>query len=164
MNQVEMGRFIAALRREQGLTQEALGRRIGVTNKTVSHWENGNYMPDVETLQILSGIFRISMEALLCGQRLESAEGKDGGEQISDDMRKSNFSIEEKIAFWKRKWLREHTTFLVLSIAAILFLFVAGSSLLGVWLFGSLPFVMLVWYAMLRNRCIIYIERRMNAS
>lgn len=42
MDQTKVGKFIAALRRERGLTQEALGQRLGVTNKTVSRWENGN--------------------------------------------------------------------------------------------------------------------------
>ena len=50
MDQIKVGKFIAALRKEQGLTQEALGQRLGVTNKTVSRWENGNYMPDIELL------------------------------------------------------------------------------------------------------------------
>ena len=34
MDQIKIGKFIAALRREQGLTQEALGQKLGVTNKT----------------------------------------------------------------------------------------------------------------------------------
>ena len=51
MDQIKIGRFIAALRRQAGLTQEALGEKLGVTNKTVSRWENGNYMPDIEMLQ-----------------------------------------------------------------------------------------------------------------
>ena len=36
---VKTGRFIAALRRESGLTQKQLAERIGVTDKAVSHWE-----------------------------------------------------------------------------------------------------------------------------
>lgn len=50
MDQIKVGKFIAQLRRRDGLTQEALGKKIGVTNKTVSRWENGNYMPDIEML------------------------------------------------------------------------------------------------------------------
>ena len=45
MDQIKIGKFIAALRKEKGLTQEKLGEKLGVTNKTVSRWENGNYMP-----------------------------------------------------------------------------------------------------------------------
>lgn len=41
MDTVKTGRFISELRREAGLTQEQLGERLGVTNKTVSRWETG---------------------------------------------------------------------------------------------------------------------------
>lgn len=41
MDQLKIGKFIAKLRREAGLTQEGLGEKLGVTNKTVSRWENG---------------------------------------------------------------------------------------------------------------------------
>lgn len=41
MDQKKVGTFIASLRKEKGLTQEALGERLGVTNKTISRWENG---------------------------------------------------------------------------------------------------------------------------
>lgn len=34
------------------MTQEQLGEKLGVTNKTISRWENGNYMPDVEMLSL----------------------------------------------------------------------------------------------------------------
>lgn len=47
MNQMKVGEFLATLRKEKGLTQAQLGEEIGVTNKTISRWENGNYMPDV---------------------------------------------------------------------------------------------------------------------
>ena len=47
MDQVKLGAFVAQLRRERGWTQEELGERLGVTNKTVSRWENGNYMPGI---------------------------------------------------------------------------------------------------------------------
>ena len=48
MDQMKIGRYIALLRRQAGLTQEKLGEKLGVTNKTISRWENGNYMPDIE--------------------------------------------------------------------------------------------------------------------
>ena len=43
MDIVKMGKFLKELRKEKGLTQEQLGEKIGVTNKTDSRWENGNY-------------------------------------------------------------------------------------------------------------------------
>ncbi len=41
MDQIKTGKFIAELRRKAGLTQQQLGEKLGVTNKTVSRWENG---------------------------------------------------------------------------------------------------------------------------
>ncbi len=74
MDQKQIGLFIAQLRREKNLTQEQLGERVGVTNKTVSRWENGNYMPDLATLQILCAELDVSVNELLSGRRLEEEE------------------------------------------------------------------------------------------
>ena len=41
MDQHNIGNFIAAKRREKNLTQEQLANRLGVSNKTISKWENG---------------------------------------------------------------------------------------------------------------------------
>ena len=53
MDRYGMGRFLSEQRHALGLTQEALGERIGVTGKTVSRWECGTYMPDLESLEVL---------------------------------------------------------------------------------------------------------------
>lgn len=74
MDQVKIGAFIAQLRREKGWTQEELGERLGVTNKTVSRWENGNYMPGIEMLLLMGREFDMSLNELLEGQRLEDEE------------------------------------------------------------------------------------------
>lgn len=41
MDQEKIGKFIANLRKEQKLTQEQLAEKLGVTDKSVSRWENG---------------------------------------------------------------------------------------------------------------------------
>ena len=41
MDLMHFGSFLAELRHEKGLTQQALGERLGVTNKTISRWETG---------------------------------------------------------------------------------------------------------------------------
>ena len=50
MDLLLIGKFIAELRKEQELTQEQLGEKLGVTNKTVSRWETGAYLPPAEAL------------------------------------------------------------------------------------------------------------------
>ena len=74
MDQVKIGAFIAQLRRERDWTQEELGERLGVTNKTVSRWENGNYMPGVEMLTLMGREFGVSLNELLEGRRLDNGE------------------------------------------------------------------------------------------
>lgn len=44
----KIGTYLAALRHEQNLTQEQLAEKLGVTNKTISRWETGKYLPPVE--------------------------------------------------------------------------------------------------------------------
>ena len=48
MIQTKIGKFIAALRKENGMTQEQLGEKPGMANKTVFRWENGSDRPDFE--------------------------------------------------------------------------------------------------------------------
>ncbi|MBQ9078633.1 MAG: helix-turn-helix transcriptional regulator [Ruminococcus sp.] len=69
MDMKKIGAFLKELRNEKGMTQEQLGERIGVSNKTVSRWETGNYMPPVDCLNILSGIYDISINEILAGER-----------------------------------------------------------------------------------------------
>lgn len=65
MNTRDIGSFLKELRLEKGLTQDALGEKLGVTNKTISRWENGNYLPPVEMLQKLGELYDIEIEEIL---------------------------------------------------------------------------------------------------
>ena len=80
MDQIKVGAFLASLRKENGLTQEALAERIGVTNKTISRWETGTYMPDVEMLLILGEQFNVTVNELLCGERLSDGAMREKGD------------------------------------------------------------------------------------
>ena len=104
MDQIKTGRFIAALRKEKSYTQEELGRILGVSNKTVSRWENGNYMPDIETLRLLGKEFSVSMEELLEGERISAKKP----EKTPDP-----FTPKERADFWRRNWKRENRSWFV---------------------------------------------------
>lgn len=71
MNQKEIGKFIAFLRKKKNLTQEQLAEKLGVNNRTVSRWENGNYMPDLAILIPLSEVLNISIYELLSGTEIK---------------------------------------------------------------------------------------------
>lgn len=53
MNQEKIGKFIAERRKEKNMTQEQLAEKMGVTDKTISRWENGKTMPDYSLLKDL---------------------------------------------------------------------------------------------------------------
>ncbi|MCI5513715.1 MAG: helix-turn-helix domain-containing protein, partial [Clostridia bacterium] len=109
MDQIKIGKFIGTLRKEKGLTQEQLGEKLGVTNKTISRWENGNYMPDVEMLSLLSKEFDVSINELISGERLLAEDFKKAADDnLVTALNNSTFTLKEKIAFFKKKWLREH--------------------------------------------------------
>ncbi len=74
MNQQEIGRFIAQLRREKKLTQEQLAELLGVSNRTVSRWENGRCMPDLSLLALLSEELGVTVSELLNGRRMNEQE------------------------------------------------------------------------------------------
>ena len=69
MDAKKIGTFLKELRNEKGMTQEQLGEKIGVSNKTISRWETGNYMPPVDCLNMLSDIYNISINEILAGER-----------------------------------------------------------------------------------------------
>lgn len=64
MEQIYFGQRISALRKERGMTQEALAQRLGITNQAVSKWESDQCCPDIMQLPALADIFEISMDAL----------------------------------------------------------------------------------------------------
>lgn len=117
MDTQKIGKFLAELRKEKNLTQEELGERIGVTNKTVSRWENGNYLPPVEMLQILSDFFGVSINDLLNGERINESDYK----AVSDNNVK--FALKNSDAVIKRH--RKITNWIIAVLTAGIYLTVS---------------------------------------
>lgn len=68
------GVFISKLRKEKGLTQKQMAEKLNVSDKAVSRWETGKGYPDIETLSAISGVFDISINELLLGERFVSED------------------------------------------------------------------------------------------
>lgn len=85
MNQIAIGNFIGKKRKELNLTQAQLAEKLGVSNKTVSKWENGKCMPDYGIIQPLCAELGISVSELMDGeeQPQDSIRAYDDG-QILD--------------------------------------------------------------------------------
>ena len=71
MDIIKIGKYIAENRKKKNMTQEQLAEKLGVTSKTISRWENGNYMPDISLLKPLSEELGITLNDLLSGEKVE---------------------------------------------------------------------------------------------
>jgi len=65
LNDYKFGNLLYELRTKSNLTQEELSKKLGVTNKAISKWENGKAKPTTNMLKKLSILFNISIEELL---------------------------------------------------------------------------------------------------
>lgn len=68
MNQTAIGGYIARKRKEQNLTQEQLAQQLGVSNKTISKWEDGKCMPDYSIIQKLCEALHVTLPELMDGE------------------------------------------------------------------------------------------------
>ena len=68
MNQAAIGSYIARKRKERNLTQEQLAQQLGVSNKTISKWENGKCMPDYSIIQALCEALDVTLPELMDGE------------------------------------------------------------------------------------------------
>ena len=66
---METKNVIFELRTKTGLSQDELAERVYVTRQAVSRWENGETIPNTETLKLLSKIFDVSINTLLGSPR-----------------------------------------------------------------------------------------------
>ena len=69
MDQRKIGSFLKELRKEKGLTQEQLAEKMSVSGRTVSRWETGSNMPDLDILIELSDLYDVDIRELLDGER-----------------------------------------------------------------------------------------------
>ena len=61
--------IILKLRNKAGLSQDELAEKLYVTRQAVSRWENGETIPNVDTLKLLSELFDVSIDTLLATKR-----------------------------------------------------------------------------------------------
>jgi len=86
MDQKKIGSFIAARRKDNGLTQSQLAERLGITDKAVSKWETGKSMPDLSLFCPLCGLLHITLNELLSGEFISDENLKEKSEQILLDV------------------------------------------------------------------------------
>ena len=86
MNQYVTGAVIRTLREMNKVTQLQLAEKLGVTDKTVSKWENARGLPDITLLGPIAEAFSISVTELISGNTIHNAN-------VSANMLRSKFYV-----------------------------------------------------------------------
>ena len=160
MDIIKTGEFIAKLRKEKGLTQEQFGDKMGVTNKTVSRWETGKYLPPADVLLLMSELFDVSINELLAGQRLSDDEYKQTADNnLTEALRSSSFTTKDKIDFFKKKWLKDHIFIMIVIGICILGVLAAGIILQNPILCSVSVILLLLGHMWRNNSMMAYVEK-----
>ncbi len=178
-----MGNFLAEQRRRLGLTQEELGERIGVSGKTVSRWETGVYLPGVEALELLSLELGVTADEIIAGKRQttnqvitiaenneksggaaeereNAATDEDGNANVSGSGALVTFTAEDRLKYFKRKWLRDNIFENVCGLVFVLTIAFAAARLLEILSAGVCAGAFLAYILIRRNSMMSYAEER----
>lgn len=82
MDQKKIGSFIAARRKDNGLTQSQLAEKLGITDKAISKWETGKSMPDLSLFNPLCDLLQITLNELLLGEFISDENLKEKSNQV----------------------------------------------------------------------------------
>ncbi len=99
MDQQKTGTFLKELRNEKRLTQEQLAEKLGVSRRTVSRWETGRNMPDLDILIEMSDYYSVELLELLNGERKGEKMNKELEESV---LKVAQYSNEEKLKLTRR--------------------------------------------------------------
>ena len=110
MDQKKFGGFLKELRKEKGITQEQLGEILGVSGRTVSRWETGFNMPDLDLLIQMADYYGVEIRELLDGERKS--------ESMDEKMKETVLKIADYSNDENRRFTRRLCCLFVIGLAA----------------------------------------------
>ena len=172
IDRYKVGNFILSLRTEKGLSQTQLGMILGVTNKAVSKWENGDNQPEAAMLYTLASIFGVEVDELLNGERKKTVD--------KTEVEKENMFLKLRLQEAEAKERRESrifflTTFYLLTVVLVYFalVWVAFSRLahyntpslvlnffIGLLVYITVPIILAAFITGIQ--CLLILVRRSN--
>ena len=137
MNQEKIGKFIANLRKEKNMTKQDLAKKLGVTDRAISKWENGRGLPDYSLLQDLCDTLSISINELFSGEKLSKEDYKTKAEENMSKLINDNYSEKKKI-----NWI------IAISVAIV---YLSISILFDIWAYSWIIWVGYSIYRFIRK-------------
>lgn len=137
MDYKKIGNFIITERKAKKLTQAKLAEKLFVSEKTISKWENGNGIPDTNTLPKLCEIFDISINELLNGERISTENYATKAEERLLELQKAKESSDKMLL---------NAEVIIGSVSTLLLLIVLFVSFYAIYELGFLvlPIIMIV--------------------
>ncbi|SJZ55689.1 helix-turn-helix domain-containing protein [Anaerorhabdus furcosa] len=84
---------IYELRKKAGMSQEELGFKLNVTRQTVSKWETGQSLPEIDKVNTLCDLFEISTDDLLRDQPIECKKTNEHDDSEKIENKRKNISF-----------------------------------------------------------------------
>ena len=110
MDQIKIGKFIAECRKKKNLTQAQLAEKLNITDRAVSKWETGKAMPDSDIMLGLCYILGISVNELLCGEKIDT-------EQKSEQLNELIFQMAKNEERYHKRF--RYSAYLILATSLI---------------------------------------------
>ena len=131
MNQEKIGKFIAKLRKQKNMTQQELAKKLGVTDRAISKWENGRGLPDYSLLQNLCDALSVSINELFSGEKISKENYKEKAEENMSKLINDNYNKKKKL-----NWIIAISVAIVYLSISIIFNIWAYSWI--IWIFYSI--------------------------
>ena len=112
MDQIKIGSFIKELRKEKNLTQEELAEKFNVARRTVSRWETGSNMPDLDILIEMADFYEVDLREILDGERKS--------EKMNEELKETVLKVAEYSNEEKKRNSRLVLVYFVLGIIALI--------------------------------------------
>lgn len=122
---IKQGEYLKKLRTENNLSQEKLGEKLGLSRQSISKWEQGNAVPDIENIMKLAKLYNVSVDSILNGEEDKKEETAKQEDMPEKNIEPSADTFENKVP-QKKKQKVHHT-----------------------WVFYSYPVLMAILYALL---------------
>ncbi|MGN0154036.1 MAG: helix-turn-helix domain-containing protein [Lachnospiraceae bacterium] len=115
MNQVKIGEFLRELRKGKGLTQEQLAEQFNISRRSVSRWETGSNLPDLDILIEMADYYGVELKEILNGERKSEKMNAELKETV---LKVAEFSNEDK----RKLTERMNKIFIAGLVAAVIYI------------------------------------------
>lgn len=135
MDTLKIGEFLKALRKAKGYTQEEVANRLMLSPKTISRWESGNGIPDINIISAVADLYSVTVDEILKGERQTEKQS-----QLSEQTNK--LKNDSKVKVIMNNIINKYNHYFISSLSII------GATLLLAIIFGFLGFVTVAYFLM----------------